>query len=267
VVKRRAARVEGAATRRLRALAPTAATVRDAVVHVVTEFLHDVSCPPTDLIALARKVGVHEIVYESFPGSGELHRVKGGYRIVCSSDQPRSRQRFTVAHELAHIILARTGKNAPREGREVERLCDMLATECLMPTAAFESEIPPDLTIRAISALADRFETSLTATARRCAELRSACVFGVDGERVTWGYGGVRPGPLMLLLDEVRENVEAVMSGGHPRERVFFYTPGHRGGYRRFDWMRMKNGCAMFLIPADRDSSAPRDGDRPSYES
>jgi hypothetical protein len=127
----------------------------------------------------------------------------------------------------------------------------MLATECLMPTAVFESEVPRDLTLRAISSLADRFETSLTATALRCAELRSACVFGVDGERVTWGYGGVRPGPLMYLLGDVRENVEAVMSGGQPHERVFFHTPSSRGGYRRFDWIRMKNGSAMFLLPAD----------------
>jgi hypothetical protein len=254
VVRRRTVRKEGAAERRLRALAPKATTVREAAVHVVTELLTDVTCPPTDLAALGRKVDVREIAYESFPGSGELHRVKGGYRIVCSSDQPRSRQRFTVAHELAHVILARSGRNAPREGRDVERLCDMLASECLMPTAVFESEIPPDLTLRAISALADRFETSLTATALRCAELRSACVFAVDGERVTWGYGGVGPGPVRNLLDDVRENVEAVISGGQPGERVFFYTPGSRGGYRRLDWTRMKNGSAMFLLASDRNT-------------
>jgi hypothetical protein len=218
---------------------------------VVNELLHDVNCPPTDLATLGRKIDVHEIGYESFPGSGELHRLKSGYRIVCSTDQPRSRQRFTVAHELAHVILARTGKNAPRGGHSTERLCDMLATECLMPTAIFESELPQELTLRAISVLADRFETSLTATALRCAELRSACVFGVDGERVTWGYGGVRPGGLMYLLDEVRDNVQTVMTGGQPQERVFFYTPGSRGGYRRFDWIRMKNGTAMFLLAPD----------------
>jgi hypothetical protein len=251
VVKSREARPGGAAERRLRALAPTATTVREAAVQVVTELLQDVPCPPTDLDALGRRIDVREIVYESFPGSGELHRLKGGYRIVCSSDQPHSRQRFTVAHELAHVILARSGRNAPREGRDVERLCDMLATECLMPTALFEAEIPRQLTFRAISALADRFDTSLTATALRCAELRSACVFCVDGERVTWGYGGVRPGPMMSLLDEVRDNVEAVMTGLQPQERVFFYTAGSRGGYRQFDWIRMKNGSAMFLLPPD----------------
>jgi hypothetical protein len=242
-----------AAEQRFRAFVPNAATVRDAAVRVVTELLSDVTCPPTDLVALGRKIDVREIVYESFPGSGELHRVKNGYRILCSSDQAPARQRFTVAHELAHIILARANGKAPRDGPDVERLCDLLATECLMPTAVFDSEIPRELTLRAVSTLADTFETSLTATALRCAELRSACVFGVDGERVTWGYGGVRPGPVQLLLDEVRENVRLVISGRWPEERVFFYTERSRGGYRRFDWMRMRNGKAIFLLPAERD--------------
>lgn len=253
-MKKSAIRHSGAAERRLRALVPSATTLREAAACIVTELLHGVTCPPTDLAALGRKIDVGEIVYERFPGSGELHRVKGGYRILCSSDQPHPRQRFTVAHELAHVILARTGKNAPREGSDVERVCDVLATECLMPTALFESQIPDALSFRAISALADRFETSLTATARRCAELRSACLFSVDGDRVTWGYGGVRPGPLIYLLDEVRDNVQAVLNGDEPQERVFFYSAASRAAYRRFDWIRMRDGSAMFLLPADAAS-------------
>ena len=63
----------------------------------MVELMQGVACPPTDLEDIARKIGVLEISYESFPGSGELHKKKSGYRIVCSSDQPHSRQRFTVA--------------------------------------------------------------------------------------------------------------------------------------------------------------------------
>jgi hypothetical protein len=252
VVRKRAARTGGgAAERRLRSLAPAAVTLRDAARHVVAGLLQDVPCPPTDLAALGQKLDVQEIAYESFPGSGEVHKVKDGYRIVCSSDQPRSRQRFTVAHELAHVILERTGRNAPREGSDVERICDALATECLMPTSVFESRVPDNLTLRDVSALADTFGTSLMATAIRCAEFRSVCVFGVSGDRVTWAFGGVRSGALTHLLDEVRDNVRAVMAGEQPQPHVYFYGAGSRGGYRRFDWLRLKNGSAVFLLAQD----------------
>jgi hypothetical protein len=120
-----------------------------------------------------------------------------------------------------------------------------------LPTAVFEAQIPDDLNFRAISVLADRFEASLTATVLRCAQLRSACAFGVEDERVTWGYGGIRPQGLIHLPDEVRDNVEVVMAGGKPERRVFFYARGSRGEYRRFDWIRMRNGSAMFLLLQD----------------
>ena len=195
-------------------------------------------------------------MYESFPGSGELHRVKGGYRIVCSSDQPSARQRFTIAHELAHVILARTGRNAPRNGNDVERICDMIATECLMPTSIFEPQIPPNLSFRAISRLADIFGASLMATAIRCAELRPMCVFGVSDNRVTWAYGDVRVGALIQLPDQVRDSVLAVIEGEEPQARVFFYGDGTQGEYRRFDGRRMKNGSAIFILTRDTEATS-----------
>jgi hypothetical protein len=226
---------------------------------VIADLLGDeIKCPPTDLVAVGRKIDVHEIVYDSFPGSGELHRVKAGYRIICSSDQPRSRQRFTIAHEIAHVLLARTGRNAPCQGRDVERICDTLAAECLMPTSVFEPRIPAILTLGDISTLAGDFETSMMATAIRCAEFRSVCVFGVSGERVTWGYGGIRPGALRHLLDDVRDNVRAVLAGKKPDERVFFYAAGLESGYRRFDWLRFNGDMAVFLLAHDSNPSDTR---------
>jgi hypothetical protein len=247
--------IVGAAERRIRALAPYAPTVRDAARIVVEELMHDVPCPPTELQTLGQKIGVREILYESFPGSGELHKLKDGYRVVCSSDQPVARQRFTIAHELAHVILARTGRNAPRDGKDVERICDMIATECLMPTSIFEPQIPVNLTLRSISRLADIFGASLMATAIRCAELRPMCVFGVSANRVTWAYGGVRVGALMHLPDQVRGNVLAVLEGEEPQERVFFYADGTQGEYRRFDGRLMKNGSGIFLLTRDVEAT------------
>ena len=252
MVKRRTKTSTSAAERRIRALAPGAPTLGEAVKHVIAELMRGVTCPPTDLIDMGRKLGVQKISYESFPGSGELHKEKGGYRIVCSSDQPSSRQRFTVAHELAHVILESTGKNAPRAGSSVERVCDILAAECLMPTSVFEARLPATLTRSDIANLARTFDTSITATAIRCAQFRPVCVFGVTGDRVTWGYGGIRRGAVMYLLDEVRDGVRAVMAGEQPQEQVYFYANGYRTGYRRFDWLRSGTDSAVFMLSGDK---------------
>ena len=240
-----------AAERRVRALAPDAKTLPDAVRHVVAELMRGVSCPPTDLAGLGRKIGVNEVAYESFAGSGELHKIKGGYRIVCSSDQSRPRQRFTVAHELAHVILERTGRNAPRSGRSVERICDRIAAECLMPTAAFERLLPWKFRGGDVVRLSRTFGTSISATAIRCAELRVVCVFEVTGGRVTWGYGGVRPGAVRHLLDQVRDGVMAVLEGESAPRYVYFYGQGFADGYRRFEWIPMGPQRAVFLLIRD----------------
>ena len=255
MVKRRTKTSISAAARRIRALAPDAPTLDEAVKHVVAELVRGVTCPPTNLVDIGRKIGAQEISYESFPGSGELHKKKGGYRIVCSSDQPRSRQRFTVAHELAHVILERTGRNAPRAGSSVERVCDMLAAECLMPTSVFEARLPATLKLSDIEDLARTFDTSITATAIRCAQSRPVCVFGVTGDRVTWGHGGIRPGAVMYLLDQVQDGVRAVMAGEQPQEKVYFYSNGYRGGYRRFDWIRLGADSAVFMLSRNKPTA------------
>ena len=260
MVRSRTGRAPSAVERRIRALAPSASSLPDAVRQVATKLLHGVECPPTNLVDLGKKIGVHEIVYERFPGSGELHKVKHGYRIVCSSDQPLTRQRFTVAHELGHAILEKTGRNPPRKGPVVERVCDMLATELLMPTSVFQRLLPAQLTISAIVDLARSFQTSMKSTAIRCAELLPVCVFFVAGNRVEWGYGGIRAGAVEYLIDQVRDNVLAVMAGETPAEHAYFYRNGSRTvKYCRFDWMCQRRGGAWFLLvpedpPTARDS-------------
>ena len=248
MVKRRARANDSAAERRIRALAPDAPTLVDAVRLVISDRMQGVACPPTNLEDVGRDLGVYEISYESFPGSGELHKLKDGYRIVCSSDQSRARQRFTVAHELAHVILESTGRNAPRTGSRVERVCDMLAAECLMPASVFEGRLPPTPALSNIANLARVFDTSITAAAIRCAEFRPLCIFGVTGNRVTWGRGGIRPGAVAHLLDQVRDSVRAVMAGGQPEEQVHFYGDGYPGSYRRFEWLRTGADSAIFLL-------------------
>jgi IrrE N-terminal-like domain len=104
---------------------------------VAGEAIRDIPHPRLQLDALAERLNVTGITYEEIPFSGELRPSNGGFTIVCSVHPSSARRRFTIAHELSHAIFEKSGSNCPRTGAELERLCDMLATELLMPRRAF----------------------------------------------------------------------------------------------------------------------------------
>jgi len=121
-----------AAARRLLAHAGNPATIDEVLAGVV--------CPPTDLEAVSARAGAARLLSEDLPFSGELRREGGEHVIVYAAHARRARQRFTIAHEIGHLIFEKTGANPPRVGRELERLCDMLATEILLPAACFKQQ-------------------------------------------------------------------------------------------------------------------------------
>ncbi len=64
--------------------------------------------PPVPVEVIARKIGA-ELVFEPFTGeddiSGILYR-KGKQRIIgINSAHPKTRQRFSIAHEIGHLVL------------------------------------------------------------------------------------------------------------------------------------------------------------------
>jgi hypothetical protein len=214
MVSRRRSKVlnswKSAASRRLLELAGHAPDVPSAVTVVIGRYLDGVDCPPTDLEALGPRLNVVRFEAEAMPISGELRREPDGFVVVYSSFLGAARRRFTIAHELAHAILESTGPNCPRTGKELERLCDMLATEMLMPRQVFMREVGPSshLCWRKIDFIAGQFQTSIAATALRCAELLGVTAFEVEGSNITWGCGSIRKGPVAKLHDDVKSAVE-----------------------------------------------------------
>jgi hypothetical protein len=90
------------------------------------------------LDALACRLGVNRIVEENLPFEGGLFRLADGELVIKLNPQsPFVRKRFTLAHEIAHLLL----KTVPalrcrrRSDAALERTCDMIAAELLMPTA------------------------------------------------------------------------------------------------------------------------------------
>lgn len=145
---------------------------------------------PFDPWACAHYMGVP--VYSSgLPESiaGCLHFGHEGPHIEVRRGDSRTRQRFTLCHELAHLALLncdvhsaigdRFRMSAERRHAREERLCNRIASELLMPVIPFSrraTELYKRLSgnpgTRQLEELADAFGTSLAATSIRLKALR-----------------------------------------------------------------------------------------------
>lgn len=105
--------------------------------------------PPVDLRGMVAALGLG-FRYEQLPHgiSGKLLRDKrfaAGFCIVVNETEPMNRQRFTIAHEMAHYVLHRdligdgVTDNAMYRSSlsdEFERQADQLAGKILLPAKA-----------------------------------------------------------------------------------------------------------------------------------
>lgn len=174
-------------------LAGNARTVESAIRIVAENLLIGIPCPPTDLDQILPRINVTGYEAQSeYTGSGALLRDGKGFKIIYSSQMSNGRKRWTVAHEMAHAIFEKTGRNAPRSGCELERLCDMIATELLLPWIHFAPRIRENVCLENVLRLAQIFRTSITSTAIRCAEICGVSVFEMNGKQLRAPHGEVR---------------------------------------------------------------------------
>src|SRR5437870_5722738 len=89
------------------------AQARDHIKATAQRLLKDagITAPPIDIEALAVRQGAI-VSYEPFKEelSGILIKEKNRTVIGVNSSHPRTRQRFTIAHELAHLTLNHKGE-------------------------------------------------------------------------------------------------------------------------------------------------------------
>jgi Zn-dependent peptidase ImmA (M78 family) len=143
-------------------------------------------------------------------GEGEsgttLTRPDGKHVITVNSREPIERQRFTVCHEVAHVILGLPSSHdgvpswsyAKRHPNEIA--CDWFAAELLMPYKQWLGAVPksePSLAV--IEHMAGEFRCSYPAAASRYATLATMpCAF------VTMEHGTVRYAARSTALRRVR---------------------------------------------------------------
>jgi len=121
--------------------------------------------------ALARRLGVSRIIEEPLRFEGGVFDLPNGERVIkLKASSTFVRKRFTLAHEIGHLLLGKPGlRSSCGEDRDLERACDTIASELLMPAneaVPFVKQLgrpsPEKLT-----AVASRFQVSLQAAAFR----------------------------------------------------------------------------------------------------
>ncbi len=148
--------------------------------------------PPVDLRRLGKALGVTRLSFGPIAADALLQAERDGLRAVLKDGAPRTRSRFSWAHEIAHLLLDR-----PRDGaavfrstsqEEIESLCNSLAADILMPREMFWTALAPlGYGLAAVPTLAQTFQTSITATAIRMVKTRP-----VESMLCTWKTRGSR---------------------------------------------------------------------------
>jgi len=155
---------------------------------IVEEFLQEY---PVRLGALASRLGVPIRVASMKTGvSGQISRDGSGYLIRINRNEARERQRFTIAHELAHYLLHREEIDRLPEGitdnvlyrsgapEAIEYEANRLAADLVMPMELVQKRLKDDfsgvVTDATIEGLADVFEVSKSAMEIRLSTLVAA---------------------------------------------------------------------------------------------
>lgn len=141
---------------------------------------------------LAKHLGISNISVEDIPCEGLLMPEPNGYSVKLSHRSSSERRRFSLAHELGHVVLQKHGLGCKEEARRTvasasaapnrteERFCDAFAAVLLMPEKAFQQEaLRCGCSLNGFRRLAKRFNVSLSAAARRYRELMPCPDFSI----------------------------------------------------------------------------------------
>jgi len=156
-----------------------------AVILKARKFVKDANIEsiPVDIERFAAAVNAkikvsHDLDDEE---SGQTFPFRGKHIITVNGNHREERQRFTVLHEIAHIVLGlpsqHHGENMTTSdlisyrGRPKEEiLCDVFAAECLLPYKYFRKDVEDvDVCLDAVTEIAAQYKASVTSTGSRFA--------------------------------------------------------------------------------------------------
>ena len=137
------------------------------------------NCPPFNPEVLASILGIRceESVELTHSEDAELHPAENGRMVIrYNPDKPKARRNFSIAHEIVHTFFpgyqdechARHQSGKFDSENEVEFLCDLGASEIVMPTPEFDLDVRSmRISLKSLQTLSKLYEVSLEATAIR----------------------------------------------------------------------------------------------------
>lgn len=131
--------------------------------------------PPVPQFVISSLPGVVVDWREDWPTSGMAVQGPHHWRIVLRADEPRQRQRFTLAHEFKHllddVVIQQMSLHLPPEQRQerAERLCNYFAACLLMPRPWVKHDWCGGM--QRVGPLARRYYVSREAMTTRLSEL------------------------------------------------------------------------------------------------
>lgn len=135
--------------------------------------------PITQVRHLAEELGVDRLELHKMEGDAlVVERTRGQYTMFLNSGHVKSRHRFSVAHEVAHLLISpivghravhrRRYTDQDDEGRRIEFLCNDMASAILMPRNRVETLLhQTGPTATCLPSLVKDFGVSFEAAARR----------------------------------------------------------------------------------------------------
>jgi Zn-dependent peptidase ImmA (M78 family) len=148
---------------------------------------------PTHLYSIARRLQVTSIDKGPLLEDGKTWWDGDEIRIRLRADRSIQRQRFTLAHELAHVALShRSGApffRAPWHQSQEERVCDLVAAALLMPEDVVrDGFLTGPVSLRALKNFSDEGRVSMAACALRVNQLtgRHLCLVRATADEDGW---------------------------------------------------------------------------------
>jgi AraC-like DNA-binding protein len=181
---------------------------------------------PLDIEALASFLGIARS--DDAPAHSEdaelVPVANGRVAIRVNPDRPETRQRFSIAHEITHTFFpqyqtktwCRTDARFRRRDNPddlLEMLCDIGASELVMPVPWFANDASTVATGAALIELAKKYNTSREATLRRFADTSNRPVLAVF---LSWR---LKPSERRRLNPD-QQNLFAVPEDALPRKKL-----------------------------------------------
>lgn len=192
---------------------------------------------PVDLIKLAGHLGVSAVSETSMVEDGRTSWSDGVPFIELRSDRSPERKRFTLAHEIAHILIEARHTVAHRKFRfthdDVETLCDQVAAAILMPRKWITRYSSRDeFNLSLIRLVAHKAQVSHAAAAVRIAEVsgRTCMLLRLQRAPKRWVVVGHAAVPLDLhgqieLSPETSEMFDGLPNRRDNWQQVSLRTP------------------------------------------